>query len=550
MGELVALAHRDVLRDIVAVPLALRDATEADAVEDAPPLIEPTLREPLGVGDALGLPLPLGDGDALGDALGDCVALAVHPPLGGVDAVDVVDTDGAAEGVRAAGDEDGDAVPSRPVRDCDTDAEAQPELLAEPDGDGDGDGVCDGDAEPPSEAHAVGVVVSDAPPLDDAPLEPLRVVDTVPLTQRDALRDSVGEPLAERDTTVPVGDVLRGALADSPPLRLPLAVVESLTLSLALALGAPLREALPEPLGLKDALALAEGDPDAPPDRDGDGVLLGEPHALPLREAVRRAVALPRAVPVVEPLTLRLREELDVSEGDTLPLRLRKPLPLDEGHGVAEELPPPRLREGLGVVLPDLEGEAVEDEVPLALCDTLLLTLEEQEALGEGEGDALEVAEEVEVAVEVPPCSRRARSGNTELTQRSKSVLLIAKLCTLPPVLLLSCCLQVQVGRCQWFFGGGGRAWRRVPHTKNVGGSASVCVCTRAAACLPASWPGWSHRDAFSARARFGRGLSRGLAWRPCARVAAAPRIHPRRAARARPAHQQHHGLPGVRPDV
>ena len=191
MGELVALAHRDVLRDIVAVPLELRDATEADAVNESV---------------KLGLPLPLGERERLGDALAECETLIVTAALGGVDTVDVVDNDPAREG-DLAGDGEGDAVPALTLRVAVGDVE--------PHGDAATLRVCERDASLVTPALVEWVRLADAEGLGEAleevqadsekegegvteellQGEGLLLGDGVPETDADCVRP--GEPLRE-----------------------------------------------------------------------------------------------------------------------------------------------------------------------------------------------------------------------------------------------------------------------------------------------------------------------------------------------------------------
>ena len=154
MGELVALAHRDVLRDIVAVPLALRDATEADAVDESV---------------KLGLPLPLGEREGLGDTLAECETLIVTAALGDADTVDVVDIDGAAREGDLAGDGEGDAVPALTLR------------------------VVVGDVEPHGDAATLRVCER------DAALVNLALVEWVRLTDAEGLGEALEEAKADSD---------------------------------------------------------------------------------------------------------------------------------------------------------------------------------------------------------------------------------------------------------------------------------------------------------------------------------------------------------------
>jgi hypothetical protein len=270
-------------------------------------------------------------------------------------------------------------------------------------------------------------------------MEGLRVDETVrgPLAERRALAESEGErdalrlllplldaqPLALREGADAEGEALGCSDGEGAGERLSRGLREGDSV------GAPVREALPQPDAVDDVevlplplceplppqlfdakpLALREGAPDAVEEalgsREGEGPLerLAERHGagdnvkspvrevLPQPDAVENAdaQALPLSVPLALPLPLRvpLLQPLPLCVERALPLREREVAPdalAREGEG-APLLLPLKLRAAEG----ESTGEAVEEEVPSPPLDALAAGVTVRVRVASGDTDAL-----------------------------------------------------------------------------------------------------------------------------------------------------------------
>ena len=260
-------------------------------------------------------------------------------------------------------------------------------------------------------------------------MEGLRVDEAVwgPLAERRALAESEGErdalrlllplldaqPLALREGADAEGEALGGSDGEGAGERLSRGLREGDSV------GAPVREALPQPDAVDDVevlplplceplpsqlfdakpLALREGAPDAVEEalgsREGEGPLerLAERHGAgdnvktPVREVLPRpdavedadAQALPLSVPLLQPLPLRDERALPLREREATPEALAR-----EGEG-APLLLPLKLRATEG----ETNGEAVEEKVPLPPLDALAAGVPVCVRVASGDTDAL-----------------------------------------------------------------------------------------------------------------------------------------------------------------